>query len=234
MAQVTGKGHCKSCPIRHLSIFSQVPADHFDLIEGFHPIVMQYGADETVFHAGDEAVNAYTLREGLVKLSKDLPNGRTQIVRILKTGDIFGFDGFTRDNYNYTAVPLTGVEVCKLPMEQLKALKQKNADIEGEMMRRWIQHLDEAQDMMVELGAKKSNERLASFLIRWCAGRYPDEWIEMPMSRAEIGEFLGLTLETVSRVLSDWKRKSLLSEHSGKIQLLDPDGLRKEVGCYSD
>lgn len=230
MSHIKGKGHCKTCPIRHLSIFATVPQERFDLIEGFHPAVISFEADEVVYHEGDEAKNAYTLRHGLIKLVKDLPNGRSQIVRLLKAGDIFGFDGFLHSHYSYTAIPLMETELCKLPMEQLQSMKDKNAEIETEMMRRWIKHLDDAQAMMVELGGKKSAERLASFLLGWCSGHEQDEWTDMPLSRAEMGEFLGLTLETVSRVLSKWKRESLISENAGKIQLLNPDGLRKETG----
>lgn len=88
----------------------------------------------------------------MVKLIKTLPNGRTQIVRVLRTGDLFGFDGFAGESYNHTAIPLSEIEVCRLPLGELAELKKQNPEIENTMMRRWIQHLREAEDMMLELG----------------------------------------------------------------------------------
>jgi CRP/FNR family transcriptional regulator len=231
MSNVKGKGHCQSCQIRHLSIFAQLPTVRLVEIQAFQPSVVMYAPDETVYHQGDPAANAYTLRKGLVKLTKTLPNGRTQIVRVLRTGDLFGFDGFASEPYNHTATPLSEIEVCRLPLGELMELKKQNPEIENTMMRRWIQHLREAEDMMLELGAKKASERLASFLIRWCEGT-GGSWVILPLSRGEIGELLGLTIETVSRFLSDWKRQGFLNEQRGSIQIQSVDGLRK-MACAS-
>ncbi len=234
MSNIKGKGHCQSCQIRHLSIFAQLPMDRLTEIQAFQPSVMAYAVDETVYHQGDAALNAFTLRKGLVKLIKTLPNGRTQIVRVLRTGDLFGFDGFANEPYNHTAIPLSEIEVCRLPLGDLMELKKQNPEIENTMMRRWIQHLRQAEDMMLELGAKKAAERLASFLLRWCEGA-ESSWVSLPLSRSEIGELLGLTIETVSRFLSDWKRQGFISEQRGNIHIQDVDGLRKTAcsggGC---
>lgn len=231
MSNIKGRGHCQSCQIRHLSIFAQLPVNRLAEIQSFHPSVVTYAADETIYHQGDASVTAFTLRKGLVKLIKTLPNGRTQIVRVLRTGDLFGFDGFAGESYNHTAIPLGEIEVCRLPLQDLSALKKQNPEIENTMMKRWIQHLREAEDMMLELGAKKAAERLASFLLRWCENT-EGGWAPLPLSRGEIGELLGLTIETVSRFLSDWKRQGFLNEQRGSIQIQDVDGLRK-AACSS-
>jgi CRP/FNR family transcriptional regulator len=225
MSNIKGKGHCQTCQIRNLSIFAQLPVERLAEIQAFQPSVVTYAADETIYHQGDAALNAFTLRKGLVKLTKTLPNGRTQIVRVLRMGDLFGFDGFAHEPYNHTAIPLSEIEVCRLPLVELVELKKQNPEIENTMMRRWIQHLREAEDMMLELGAKKASERLASFLLRWCEGS--SGWVSLPLSRGEIGELLGLTIETVSRFLSDWKRQGFINEQRGHMQIQDMAGLRK-------
>jgi CRP/FNR family transcriptional regulator len=229
MSHLKGRGHCQACQIRHLSIFAQLPVNRLVEIQAFQPSVVVFAADETIYHQGDASLNAFTLRKGLVKLIKTLPNGRTQIVRVLRTGDLFGFDGFAGESYNHTAIPLS--EVCRLPLQELTELKKQNPEIENTMMKRWIQHLREAEDMMLELGAKKAAERLASFLIRWCENNNGG-WVALPLSRAEVGELLGLTIETVSRFLSDWKRQGFINEQRGSIQLENVEGLRKAV-CSS-
>lgn len=231
MSNVTGRGHCQSCQIRHLSIFAQLPLTRLQEIQAFRPSVVNYANDETVYYQGDASLHAFTLRKGLVKLIKTLPNGRTQIVRVLRTGDLFGFDGFAGETYNHTAIPLSDIEVCRLPLSELMGLKANNPEIENAMMKRWIQHLRDAEDMMLELGAKKAAERLASFLIRWCEDS-KEEWVPLPLSRGEIGELLGLTIETVSRFFSDWKRQELINERRGHIQIANLDALRK-AACSS-
>jgi CRP/FNR family transcriptional regulator len=231
MSNIKGKGHCQTCQIRHLSIFAQLPLERLTEIQSFQPSVVTYSADETIYHQGDTALNAFTLRNGLIKLIKTLPNGRTQIVRVLRSGDLFGFDGFADESYNHTAIPLSEIEVCRLPLGEIMELKKQNPEIENAMMRRWIQDLRHAEDMMLELGAKKAAERLASFLLRWCENTGGD-WIALPLSRAEIGELLGLTIETVSRFLSDWKRQGFINEQRGSIQIQNMEGLRK-AACAS-
>ncbi len=230
MSHIMGKGQCATCQIRHLSIFSELADVRSEEVSTFHPSVIAYARDETIYRQQDESRNAYTLRSGVVKLTKILPNGRSQIIRLLRKGDLFGFDGFAGENYNHTAIALTDIEVCRLPVAELITLKQKNPEIEQAMTLRWIQHLRAAEDMMLELGAKKAGERLASFLIRWCGGG--GQWQELPLSRAEMGELLGLTIETVSRFLSDWKRKALIDENRGSMRVMDVQALRDQV-CIS-
>lgn len=232
MSHLIGKGECHSCHIRHVSIFAGLTDDNIDEIRSFHPAVVSFEADEIIYHQHDDARNAYTLREGVVKLTKVLPNGRSQIVRILQGGDLFGFCGFAGESYNQTAVAVTNVEVCRLPLGELMEVKRQNPVIEEAMMQRYIQQVRYAEDMMLELGAKKAGERLASFLIRWCSKRPPGHWNSLPLSRAEMGELLGLTIETVSRFLSDWKRRELIDEQRGQIKVLAIDELRKLV-CSS-
>lgn len=233
MSHLQGRGQCRTCHIRHLSIFARLPEMRFDQIQGFHPAVLGFRPDEILYHQGDTAQHAYTLRKGIVKLTKMLPNGRIQIVRVLQEGDLFGFEGFADQPYNQTAVALTATEVCRLPLNELNELKRQHIEIEQAMTNRWLQHLREAEDMMLELGAKKAGERLASFLMRWCSHAVaPNGWVDLPLSRAEMGELLGLTIETVSRFLSDWKRQGVIGEQRGMIQIHDQNGLR-ELACSS-
>jgi len=235
MSHIQGKGHCRSCEIRNLSIFALLSDARLDGIRHFQPSIVTYEGDEMVYHQGDAPNYAFTLRKGLVKLTNTLPNGRTQIVRVLRTGDLFGFDGFAGENYKHTALALNGIEVCRLPLAELQELKRQNPEIEAAMTQRWLQQLNKAEAMMVDLGAKKAGERLVSFLIRWCESDDHLQWVPLPLTRTEMGEVLGLTVETVSRFLSDWKRQGFISELGGNIQLQNVEGLRKAVcvngGC---
>lgn len=227
MPHIIAQGQCATCRIRHLSIFAELQDVLNEDIRSFRPSVMVFDVAEVVYREQVAASNAFTLRKGVVKLTKMLPNGRSQIIRVLREGDLFGFDGFAGEAYNHTAIAVTNIEVCRLPLNELMALKEKNPEIEQALMLRWIRHLREAEDMMLDLGAKRAGERLASFLFRWCGEN--GSWQELPLSRLEMGELLGLTIETVSRFLSDWKRRGLINESRGSMQIVDVAALRELV-----
>ena len=234
------KGYCLTCPVRNKSIFSDIPESSLDkTIKDFHTAVVSYDVGETIFYQHDDSSkSAYTLRKGLIKITKGLPDGRVQIVRILMAGELFGFDGFANESYNHSAIALTKVEVCRLPLKDLSKLRQSYKEIDASIMARFIKNLRQSEDMMLELGAKKASERLASFIlnltqadIRQGVNHFEDaQWLDLPLSRSDIGALLGLTIETVSRFFSDWKRKGYIKESKGTLKLIDPKGL-KAAAC---
>lgn len=244
MPHVKCKGHCFSCPVRHQSIFSDLPeATLEETISDFHTSVLTYDSGESIYHQNsDSSESAYTLRKGLIKVTKSLPDGRTQIVRVLVAGDLFGFDGFANENYNHTATALTDCEVCRLPLADLAVLRQSNNEIDRSMIARLIKNLRQSEDMLLELGAKKASEKLASYIMNLSQydqdsslhdlpnDNVVSEWENLHLSRGEIGSLLGLTIETVSRFFSDWKRKGFIKESKGNIQIIDAEGL-KAAAC---
>ncbi|HPY40500.1 MAG TPA: Crp/Fnr family transcriptional regulator [Thiolinea sp.] len=228
MPSVKGKGHCLSCPIRHLSIFGELPTERLGQIQPFQPAVLQFQAGETIYHQGAMSQSAYTLRKGMVKLSKSLANGRTQIIRVIGAGELFGFDGFADEAYSHSATPLCTIEVCRLPFADLANLKRQYAEIDTAMTQRWLRYLRQAENQMLALGVMKAPERLASFLVNWYdSGTATEQGVALPLARGEIGELLGLTIETVSRFISEWKRQGLISETKGYLKLLDRQVLLK-------
>ena len=234
MAKIQGKGNCQSCPIRYKSIFSDIPEEQLPVVIGdFRTSIITLTHDEVIYTEGDQAKYTYTLRKGLVKLTKSLPDGRTQIVRIIGHGELFGFDGLAGEAYSQTALALTDSEICKLPMEGLERIRTNNPSVDKSMMQSWIQGLRAAENMLLDLGAKKAPERLASFLLKWCQDKEPGQWIDLPLSRREIAELLGLTVETVSRFLSEWKRQGFIQDTRSTIQLTNPEGLKAAV-CSSN
>lgn len=230
MPQVLGKGHCQTCQIRPKTIFANLNVDDLAHIQAFQPHIMTYQPGDMIYHQGAVSQYAFTLRHGFVKVVNTLPDGRAHIVQLLCDGDFFGFGGLSGAHYKHTAIALNEVEVCRLPLPELIKLKQTLPSIADEMTRHWLERLHRAESMLVELGAKKAAERLASFLLRWCAGNTPETWVVLPLNRSEIGELLGVTIETISRFFADWKRQGYIAEARGNIQMLDAAGLRKAAG----
>ncbi len=240
MSHIINKGHCLSCPVRQNSIFSDIPEEILEeTIKDFHTSVMTFAQGESIFHQYDDSSkSAYTLRKGLIKITKSLPDGRVQIMRVLVAGDLFGFDGLANEPYNHTATALTDCEICRLPLVDLAALRSKSNEVDHSTMARLIRNLRQTEDMLLELGAKKASEKLASFILNLSQSDKnlslntvdSTQWVRLPLSRSEIGSLLGLTIETVSRFFSDWKRKGFIKELKGSIQVIDAKGL-KESAC---
>ncbi len=240
MPNIKCKGHCFTCPVRHRSIFSDLPESTLEeTIKDFHTQVMTFESGESIFRQYDDSSeSAYTLRKGLIKITKSLPDGRTQIVRVLVAGDLFGFDGFAHQDYNHTATALTDCEVCRLPLKDLAVLRKTNSQIDQSMMARFIKNIRQTEDMVLDLGAKKASEKLASYIMNLSQSddrielneKSSDAWVSLPLSRGEIGSLLGLTIETVSRFFSEWKRKGFIKESKGSIQVIDAEGL-KNAAC---
>ena len=240
MSHIKCKGHCLSCPVRYRSIFSDLPEDSLEeTIKDFHTSVIVFESGESIFRQSDNSKeSAYTLRKGLIKITKSLPDGRIQIVRVLVAGDLFGFDGLANEDYNHTATALTDCEVCRLPLADLSELRENHSEVDSSIMSRMIKNLRQTEDMLLELGAKKASEKLASFILNLSQSDVKYElstdhnvqWVKLPLSRSEIGSLLGLTIETVSRFFSDWKRKGFIKESKGNIQIIDAEGL-KAAAC---
>ncbi|MCF6188974.1 MAG: Crp/Fnr family transcriptional regulator [Cocleimonas sp.] len=238
MSHIKCKGHCLTCPVRNRSIFSDIPESTLEeTIKDFHTSVITFESGESIFRQNeDSSESAYTLRKGLIKITKSLPDGRVQIVRVLVAGDLFGMDGFGYENYNHTATALTDAEVCRLPLQDLTTLRQNHREVDASIMSRFVKNLRQTENMVLELGAKRASEKLASFILRLSqadnksALNNGDVWLSLPLSRAEIGSLLGLTIETVSRFFSDWKRKGFIKESKSTLQIIDAEGL-KEAAC---
>ena len=250
MPQIKSKGHCLPCPVHHRSIFSDLPeASLKETLEDFQTSVLVYEEGEIIFNQNtDSSESIYTLRKGLIKVCKSLPDGRIQIMRVLVPGCLFGIDGFVGETYNHTARALTDCEVCKLPLKELSELRRKNPEIDRAILSRFIKNLRQTEDMLLELGAKKAPEKLATYILQLSESykanglklssdganlSNKDTWHSLPLSRSEIGSLLGLTIETVSRFFSDWKRKGFIKESKGNIQILDAKGL-KEIACIDE
>jgi CRP/FNR family transcriptional regulator len=168
--------------------------------------------DTTIFREGDSAQHLYTITAGAVKLYKLLPDGRRQITAFLFPGDFFGMS--INDNYAYTAETMSPVVVCRFPRRKLEALFDELPMLEKKLLGATTQELAAAQEQMLLLGRKTAREKLATFLVvlwkKLSAKGDKSPLFVLPMNRSDIADFLGLTIETVSRTLTGLKRDGLI------------------------
>jgi CRP/FNR family transcriptional regulator len=220
---------CQSCAARALSICGALQmADLGKLARMRAPQRLEPG--ETFLNEGDPATHFLNITEGAVKVYKLLPDGRRQITGFLFVGDLLGLA--FNDTYTYSAEALTPVSLCRFPRRQLERLLEEFPAVERRLLAMASNELAAAQEQMVLLGRKTAQERFASFLLGLARreerlGR-DGERVRLPMTRADIGDYLGLTTETVSRAFTNLRRRGCIAlEGAGTVRLLDRDVLEE-------
>ncbi|MBK1734143.1 hypothetical protein CKO15_02365 [Halorhodospira abdelmalekii] len=229
---------CDHCSVRSIALFGEFDPQR---VERFAAATYrsQHSPSTVLLTEGARPGEAFTLRDGIVKLSRSHGPGRTQIIRLLVPGDLLGIEGLFDEPSRYSAIALTPVTVCHLPLPLLKQLHDEEPGFTNALLRRWREALHEVESLAAELGTRKAEERIAAFLLNWRkklrsharrVAAEDHEWIPLPLSRAELGELLGLRVETISRVLARWKREGIFEERSGRLRIHDTTALHELIG----
>lgn len=215
--------NCAACDVRSLTFCAGLEAEEVGRISA---IVTRLAlpAQQMLFHEGDPAEFVYNVTRGAMKLYKLLPDGRRQITGFLLAGDFLGLAG--KDGYSYSAETITAVELCRFPRRRLDELFEAYPQLERRMLKLATDELIAAQDQMLLLGRRTAAEKVASFLLRLSERErvrgQPGNPVLLPMTRGDIADYLGLTIETVSRTLSQLKRDQLIRQRSlTEIELAD-------------
>lgn len=176
---------------------------------------LEFGPDETILFEDDPADHAFNITEGVVRVSKMLSDGRRQITGFLHPGDFLGLS--YQDSYAYSAETVTQVKVCRFRKGDLNRIMRDNPELEHRLLSMANNELALAHERMLLLGRKSAAEKVASFLLS--LPRHPDRMdeIDLPMTRGDIADYLGLTLETVSRTLSGFVRQQIVRNASPRI-----------------
>ncbi len=214
-----GRTACADCKVRLHSICAALEQDELHALEALsHPT--RYGARATLFSQDEPADSVFNVTEGMVRLYKLLPDGRRQIVGFALPGDFLGLA--LMDRFGVSAEAVGDVSVCRFQRKGFAAY----IDTKPHLLRRLHEfaghELSLAQDQMVLLGRRSAEERVASFLVglreRLARIGQKSVTLALPMSRQDIADFLGLTIETVSRTMTRLARD--------KAILIVPDGVR--------
>lgn len=189
---------------------------------------MSLPARATVFREGDPAGRVFTLIDGTAKLTRLLPDGKQQVVGFRYAGDIIGYTA--KDTYPFDAELLTDARLCRLDRTRLAGLLGRYPALEHRLLDLCVQELAATQDQLVTVGRRPAEARVAAFLLSLSAARRRrgavGRLLEMPMTRADIADFLGLTLETVSRTLTAFRRRGWIREPAHqRVELINLSGL---------
>ena len=171
--------------------------------------VMQFARHETIFSESDTARHAYRVLAGSVRLSRVMMDGRRQIAKFLSPGDMFALDD--AEEHSLTAEALTNVTLVAYPRAQVERLSDDKPEVRRELMASLRRELSAAQDHLVMLGCQTATERVASFMLQLARRTGTRDRVEFPMSRQDIADYLGLTIETVCRELSELKKMCVIA-----------------------
>jgi CRP/FNR family transcriptional regulator, anaerobic regulatory protein len=224
LVAVESTGHfCADCSVRQFSLCAPLDKDE---IREFEQLGRQihFSPCETVFAQEEMTTSFYNLLEGVMRVYKLLPDGRRQIVGFALPGDFLGMTDTGR--HGFSADAIGPVSVCRFG----KAAFGRFAEDKPHLLRRInelaVHELNQARDHMVLLGRRSAEEKVATFLIGWrdrlVQLRGPSARVPLPMSRQDIADYLGLTIETVSRTFTKLEREGVIEIIPGGVCLLDP------------
>ena len=210
---------CGECDVRSQSVCNSLEPEEFDALEKIGRTI-SLPAKVTVFEQGRDAGHVFNLTSGALRLSKLLPDGRRQVVGFAMPGDFLGLA--LAKTHMFTADALTPVKLCQFSRVGFSDLLDEKPRLLRALLEVASHELTLAQDQMVVLGRRTAEEKIAAFLIamrkRYGRVHGPSVHVPLPMTRLDIGDYLGLTVETVSRMMTRMARE--------KTIVIVPDGVR--------
>ncbi|MGQ7791552.1 Crp/Fnr family transcriptional regulator [Faunimonas sp. B44] len=230
---------CSDCAIRQSAFCAAVGPEDLARLNAMAQR-RRYGAGDTIFHEEESLSFVANIITGVVKLSKTLADGRQQLVGVQFPGDFLG--RVFRPRTGFRAEAATAVELCTFPRGSFERMVASSHELETRLFRDTLDELDAAREWMVLLGRQSAREKVARFLIMVArrtsreglapaAGRSPAVRFDLPLSRADIADFLGLTVETVSRQMTRLKTEGLIRfETSRRIEIPEMDDLELAAG----
>jgi CRP/FNR family transcriptional regulator len=231
---------CGDCPIRHRAVCSRCEPRELEVLENMKSY-KTYEPGQTLVWAGDDLQFLGSVVAGVAALSQTMEDGRRQMVGLLLPSDFVGRPG--RDIAPFDVVAATEVTVCRFAKGPFEKLLRETPSIATRLLEMTLDELDAAREWMLLLGRKTAREKIASLIaiiarrdaslrLRKAAGRVQ---FDLPLSREAMADYLGLTLETVSRQISTLKREGII-ELEGKRHVTIPDYARlmNETGDDTD
>lgn len=225
------KTHCSNCNLRDLCLpCGMKPADVGGL-DDLHFGRTKVKAGQTLYHEGQAFRNIYAVRIGTFKSSLTLADGREQVSGFQMAGELMGLDGIANGAYASNSTALEDTEVCTIPYDQISNLAAASVDLQQAVSRLMSREIVKEHSLMMLLGSMNAEERLAAFLLnlsqRLKLRGYSAGEFHLRMSRAEIGSYLGMKLETVSRTFSAFQQQGILEVDKRHIRIVDHAALKR-------
>jgi len=224
---------CSSCNLRELCLPVGMSGDQLERLDAIVSNRRQVPRGAALFRTGDAFSSLYAVRLGFFKTCVAAEDGREQVSGFQMAGELLGLDGIGTDHHTCDAVALEDSQVCVIPYHQLEHLARELSDLQRQFHRIMSREIVRDHGVMLLLGSMRAEERLAAFLLnltqRLRARGFSGSSLVLRMTREEIGSYLGLKLETVSRAFSRFQDDGILSVKQRQIEVLNADALKALV-----
>ena len=225
---------CSSCNMRELCLPKDLEGEDMERMEGIVYARRRVRRGETPFTAGDAFQSVYSVRSGFFKTTLLNEDGREQVTGFRMAGELLGMDGIGSGQYHGNAVALEDCEVCVLPFSLVEELGREIPALQHHLHVVLSREIVRDHGVMMLLGSMRAEERLAAFLLnlskRFVRRGYSASDFHLRMTREEIGSYLGLKLETVSRLFSKFQDDGLLEVQQKHVRIRDIPGLEQVLG----
>jgi len=225
---------CSNCRLRPGCLPAGMTGGELAQLEDLARGKRTFRRGDHLFRSGSPLQSLYAVRSGFFKTLVLHGDGREQVTGFQMAGEIIGMDGISNDTHTCDAVALEDSEVCELPFGKLEELGRTLPALQRHLHRAMSREIVRDHGIMLLLGSMRAEERLAAFLLnmsqRFAARGYSPSAFNLRMTRQEIGNYLGMKLETVSRTLSQFQEAGLISVRNKAVEILDAKNLRAFFG----
>ena len=225
------KTRCSSCHLRELCLPCGMTGVDIQRLDSLMFSRRKVLAGQTLYREGNRFQFIYAVRSGTFKSSLTLADGREQVSGFYMSGELMGLDGVAQGTHASKATALEDTEVCAIPYSLLTEMTAAGSGMQHVVSRLMSREIVREHSLMMLLGSMNAEERLAAFLLnlsqRLMTRGYSASEFHLRMSRAEIGSYLGMKLETVSRTFSAFQQQRLLEVDKRHIRITDLEGLRR-------
>ena len=222
---------CSSCNLREMCLPGGVCMDDLERVESIVYARRRMKRGESLFRAGDEFSAVYAIRSGFFKTSLIDKDGREQVTGFFMSGELMGMDGLGAGRYNGDAIALEDSDVCVMPFALIEEISREVPTLQRNLHSVLAREIVRDHGVMMLLGSMRAEERLATFLInlskRFLRRGYSSSDFHLRMTREELGSYLGLELETVSRLFSQFQKDGLIEVNQKHVCILDIAGLER-------
>jgi CRP/FNR family transcriptional regulator len=224
------KTSCAACSMHQLCLPMGLNSDDMTRLDQIIGRRRRIARDEPLYRMNDSFRNLYAIRFGHVTNYQINASGAQQITCFQMAGDLLGMDAIGTDKHHCNAVALEDSEVCEIPFHRLEDLFTQMPTLLRHFHRMMSQEITREQSVMLLLGNMRAEQRFAAFLVnlasRYAMHGYSSSRFQLRMSREEIGNYLGLTIESISRLLSRFKKNGWLEVDKREVMLLDQQTLK--------
>ena len=228
------RSHCATCSVRSLCLpvgLTETDLKELDAALG-NRVKVKKG--DSLFHNGTPFTSLYAVRLGSLKTTVLSDDGREQVAGYHMAGDLLGLDGMSDNRHGCEAIALEDSELCVMPFARIEELARHVPALQHNLHKFLSREIERDHKVMLFLGSMRAEERLAAFLLNLseryrCRGYSSTEFV-LRMTREEIGSYLGLKLETVSRLFSRFQQEGLLQVAGRSVKLIDVPMLKQLVG----